>query len=315
MHNPDHALSHHPGEWSWLTTPKCGAPAGGPRSGAILTANVLLAGTYYAAGSLGQILAIPPGNVTLVWPPSGIALAVLLLGGDRLWPGIWLGAFLVNVRTLFDLDPQPRRLPPLLAAGAAIATGSTVQALVGSRLIDYLAGGRSFLDQARGVFRFAAGAMLMCLISSTVGATSLALGGFIPWDAHGLVWRTWWLGDLAGVLVFTPLLLAWLRRLRSAGTPGCSPKPRPSPGCCRPRPWPSSGAGCPPGPRRPTDLPDPDLGGVPLRTARDHGGDLLRGRHGQLEHGAGVRPIPGRDAPDEPLAAPALRVRAGVVDH
>src|SRR6516162_11578247 len=82
---------------------------------------VLLAGAYFVAGSLGQSLAIPPGNVTLVWPPSGIALAALLLGGDRLWPAIWLGALLVNIRTLFDPERRPS-LAASLTAAAAIAT-------------------------------------------------------------------------------------------------------------------------------------------------------------------------------------------------
>jgi integral membrane sensor domain MASE1 len=63
---------------------------------------VLLACAYSAAGSLGQFLAIPPGNVPVVWPASGVALAAVLLWGDRLWPNIWLGSLLVNVRMLFD---------------------------------------------------------------------------------------------------------------------------------------------------------------------------------------------------------------------
>ena len=180
---------------------------------------VLLAVAYFVAGNIGQSLAIPPGNVTLVWPPSGIALAALLLGGDRLWPAIWLGALLVNVRTLFDPALSPS-LAASLTAAAAIATGSTVQALVGRRWIAHLAGGPSFLDRARGVFRFTAGAMMMCLIGSTAGATSLAMAGFIPRDAHGFVWRTWWLGDLAGVLAFTPLLVAWTRRPPARWAPG-----------------------------------------------------------------------------------------------
>src|SRR5215211_7682766 len=51
---------------------------------------------YLATAKVGFLMAIPPGNVTAVWPPSGIALAVLLIWGPRLSPGIWLGAFLAN---------------------------------------------------------------------------------------------------------------------------------------------------------------------------------------------------------------------------
>jgi PAS domain S-box-containing protein len=184
-----------------------------------LTAVGLLAGAYFAAGSVGQVLAISPGNVTVVWPASGIALAVVLLGGGRLWPGIWLGAFLVNVRTLFDPTLAPS-LTASLAVGAAIATGSTAQALAGGRLVARLAGGSRFLERARGVFLFAAGAALMCLIGSAVGASSLALGGFITRTVYWYTWRTWWVGDLAGVIVVAPLILAWSRHPRAAAAAG-----------------------------------------------------------------------------------------------
>jgi integral membrane sensor domain MASE1 len=184
-----------------------------------LTSVGLLAGAYFAAGSLGQVLAISPGNVTVVWPASGIALAVILLGGGRLWPGIWLGAFLVNVRTLFDPTLAPS-LTASLAVGAAIATGSTVQALAGGRLVARLAGGSRFLDRARGVFLFAAGAAILCLIGSVVGASSLALGGFIPRTAYGFTWWTWWLGDVTGVIVIAPLILAWSRHPRATAAAG-----------------------------------------------------------------------------------------------
>lgn len=184
-----------------------------------LTAIGLLAGAYFAAGSLGQILAIPPGNVSVVWPSSGIALAAVLLGGNRLWPGIWLGALLVNVRTLFDPTLAPS-FTASLAVGAAIATGSTAQALAGGRLVARLTGGRRSLERARGVFLFASGAALMCLIASAVGATSLALGGFIPRQAYGFTWWTWWLGDATGVIVVAPLLLTWSQPPRAAAATG-----------------------------------------------------------------------------------------------
>ena len=58
---------------------------------------VILAAGYSLTGIVGLSLAIPPGYATAVWPPSGIALAALLVWGLRVWPGIWVGSFLVNV--------------------------------------------------------------------------------------------------------------------------------------------------------------------------------------------------------------------------
>jgi integral membrane sensor domain MASE1 len=207
-----------------------------------LAAAALLGGAYFAAGCLGQVLAIPPGKVTVVWPSSGIALTAILLWGDRLWPGIWLGVLLVNVRTLFDPTLAPS-LTLSLAVGAAIATGSTVQALAGRRLVPHLTGGRRFLERTRGVLLFAVGAVLMCLIGSAVGASSLALGGFIPRAAFWYIWRTWWLGDMVDVIVVAPLLLAWSQHPRAAAAAGNRVAAAVFSSCCSPRASSSSGAG------------------------------------------------------------------------
>src|SRR5437879_4523641 len=56
-------------------------------------------GIYFVTAKFGLKMDAVSGFATLVWPPTGIALAVLLLYGYRLWPGIFLGAFLVNLVT------------------------------------------------------------------------------------------------------------------------------------------------------------------------------------------------------------------------
>ena len=95
---------------------------------AIATAN-------FVTGRLGLMLALPPGYVTAVFPPAGIALACLLLYGDRVWAGIWLGSFciyLIYLSLLVDLgESGPLKLT---AIAAAIASGSSVQAVSGARL-------------------------------------------------------------------------------------------------------------------------------------------------------------------------------------
>jgi len=68
------------------------------RSYAWLLQIVGVAAAYFVTGKLGTFLAIPPGYATAIWPPSGIALAGILIYGYRAWPGILLGSFLVNSR-------------------------------------------------------------------------------------------------------------------------------------------------------------------------------------------------------------------------
>src|SRR5262245_48328407 len=108
---------------------------------------------YFAAGRLGLRLAIPPGFATAVWPPSGIALAAVLLLGPRTWPGVWLGSFAVNLWVSFDASGVGALLGSV-ALAAGIATGSTLQALVGAFLVRRLIGCARPFDQAHSLFRF-----------------------------------------------------------------------------------------------------------------------------------------------------------------
>jgi PAS domain S-box-containing protein len=160
---------------------------------------VALTGVYFVAGKLGLSLAFIHASATAVWPPTGIALAALLLYGSYLWPAIFLGAFLVNVTTAGSV-----------ASSLGIATGNTLEALLGVWLIKRWAGGRDVFTHARTFFTFAvlvgAGATA---VSATVGVASLAFAGQTSWSRFGEIWLTWWLGDMAGALVLTPALLLW----------------------------------------------------------------------------------------------------------
>lgn len=160
---------------------------------------VLLTTVYFFTARLGLMLAPVGGFATLVWPPSGIALAALLLFGYRLWPGIALGAFLVNIYT---------DAPPLVALG--IATGNTLEPLVGAFALRCVPGFHPSLERLRDVVALLfLAAVLGTTLSATIGVLSLALGGVIPFARFGETWNAWWLGDLVGNLIVAPLLLVW----------------------------------------------------------------------------------------------------------
>jgi PAS domain S-box-containing protein len=164
---------------------------------------------YYLTGRLGRIAAPPPGIATVVWPPSGIALAALVILGYRVWPGIWLGAFLANNWAAL---PHTNALGvfSFFATGAGIDTGSLLQALAGATLFHKFFGSGNPFDRFRQSLIFIGIALAMCLIACTVGVASLYLGGMLPWDAVFGRWWTWWIGDTGGVLVVAPLVLtAW----------------------------------------------------------------------------------------------------------
>ena len=170
-----------------------------------LGATVVLAACYFAAAKLALALAIAPGYATAVWPPSGIALAALLLFGRRLWPGIWAGAALVN----YSVEGGW-----LLAA--SIATGNTLEAVVGVWLVRHFVGAHAAFEGPESAFRFVGAVAVGALVAALIGVATLYLGGRV--DAAALVANayTWWQGDAAGMIVVTPFLLAWLRPMRDA---------------------------------------------------------------------------------------------------
>ena len=163
---------------------------------------LLLAAAYFFAGTFGLSLASVNKSTSAVWPPTGLALAVLVLKGRRLWPGVFLGAFLVNVSTQGNFY-----------TAVAIAVGNTLEAYWGAWLVCRYAGGQRAFERIGNIFSlaFLAG-MVSTFISATIGVTSLSLGGFAKWDSFGSIWLTWWIGDMVSDLTIAPLLMVWARR-------------------------------------------------------------------------------------------------------
>lgn len=167
----------------------------------------LLAAVYCLAGRAGLLLAIPPGFATAVWPPSGIALAALLLGGPRLWPGVLLGSFLVNASMSLDLTSGETALRSMVPA-ALIAGGAAIQALVGWALLVRKPGYPNDLVNSKDIgLLLLLGGPVACVVGASVGTTVLSFAGLVEPSRIAFTWWTWWAGDTIGVLVFTPVLL------------------------------------------------------------------------------------------------------------
>ena len=171
---------------------------------------LVLAAIYAAGARLGLTMAFVAAQVSPVWPPTGIALAAVLLFGYRVWPGIWLGAFVANFGA-----HEP------LGTAAGIAVGNTLEALIGAWLLHRAGGFQAGLNRLGDVLGFVGLAVLAATtISATLGVASLCLGGVQPWSQYRELWWIWWLGDATGALVVTPVLLTYAgapwRRWRSA---------------------------------------------------------------------------------------------------
>lgn len=160
---------------------------------------LLLALVYFAAARLGLSLASLHTNVTPVWPPTGIAIASLLIFGRRVWPGVFLGALVANLLT---------DIPAGSAVGIAI--GNTLEAVVAFWLLQRVVGWRNTLDAVGDVMRFVGcAAILAPVVSATIGSVSLCLGGAAEWANFWSLWLTWWIGDGFGALIVAPFILSW----------------------------------------------------------------------------------------------------------
>ena len=178
----------------------------------LLAKPAAVAAAYYVVGRLGLLLALPPGYATAVWPASGIALAGTLLFGYRVWPGILLASFLINVETSLDTTSTASILNTT-ALAASIGIGASLQAILGAFLIRHFTQYPTALVEARDIIKFVLlGGPASCLVNATWGVTSLLLGGVIQSVDYVFHWWTWWVGDAIGVMTFTPLILIWAAR-------------------------------------------------------------------------------------------------------
>ena len=180
-----------------------GASASPPLQSSLSYAVELLAIglAYFVFAKVGLALASIHPNASPIWPPTGLALAVVMLRGYRVWPAIFLGAWLANATTAGSVY-----------TAAAIAFGNTLESLVGGYLISRWSHGPRTFDTPAGVASFALIALLAATpISATFGVGSLALAADADLFGMASTWLTWWLGDLAGALVITPVIVLWAR--------------------------------------------------------------------------------------------------------
>ena len=162
---------------------------------------VLLAVVYHLAARLGLKMAYVQINTSPVWPPTGIALAALLLFGYNLWPGISLGVFLGSLLNGAQFD---------LALGMAL--GNTLEAIFGAFCLKRFVGFHNAIDRVRDVIGLISFSIISTTIGATLGTLALMLTVLGERQSFPTIWLTWWIGDLLGALVVAPVLLVWMAR-------------------------------------------------------------------------------------------------------
>ena len=169
--------------------------------------NAALLAIYFGAGKFGlSYFGYIHPSASAVWLPTGVAMAAFLLFGLRAVPAVFVGAFLVNVTTAGSV-----------MSSLGVALGNTLEGVLAATLLDRFAGGRAAFDSAAGILKFAGlAAFLSTLVSATIGVESLLQFGYASEEDAAAIWFTWWLGDAAGAVLVTPLVVLWWTKQASA---------------------------------------------------------------------------------------------------
>lgn len=187
------------------------------RSPATVLATAVL---YYGAGRLSLLLAIPPGYVTGIWLPSGVALALTLLRGKPALLGVWIGAFLVELHASGCLPDTPQ----MAWVSAIIACGAMMQTAIGAYLVRRFVRFPTPLVEAQDIFLFLLlGGVAGCLINASLSVPLLLAVEKIPAESATLNWATWWLGDAIGVFITAPLIFIGFGQPREIWRPRLLP--------------------------------------------------------------------------------------------
>ena len=180
------------------------------------SAFALTALCYALAGIAALRLAIPPGYAAPLYPAAGIALASVLMFGRRMLPAIAIGSLCV------DLLPALQHhafSPAMLMVPCVIAIGATLQALLGALLVERLVQQPLTLSEPRDIAAFLGAGIASCLVNPVIATLGLWFVGTVAVADLPMSMSVWWIGDLLGVMIATPIILTLLGRPRNAWAP------------------------------------------------------------------------------------------------
>jgi len=160
---------------------------------------------YVVTGRLALLLAVPPGYGSPIFPPAGISVAGMLIGGRATLPWTFLGSFLLNLWT--DLSAGHEPIATCFVAAVVIAAASMLQAAIGGTILRCVVGYPAPLDNGRDLSRFLFVSPVFCLTSATLSLGGLSILGVVQLPDLAPSWVSWWIGDTLGVLIVSPLML------------------------------------------------------------------------------------------------------------
>ena len=175
---------------------------------------VIVAIFYYLSAQIGILLAFPETKFVPLWPPAGLALALVVLTGYRTWPAITMGSLIANA--IVFLNNELVFSIGTISALTFIAVGNTLEALLGYYLIKNFIKKENPFNKTNDVFKFLIITLIICLIGALANTTGLWLNDMLAADKIVGNIGSCWMGDVVSVLVLTPFILSWIEPFKTS---------------------------------------------------------------------------------------------------
>ncbi len=174
--------------------------------------NLYVAIAYFTLGYIGSLFTIAPSHASPIWPAAGLALAAALVCGRSIFFGLFIGVLSTQIYSFLDFSTPESTLPSLIT-GILSTLGSCAQAFFGAYLIHrYIGKQDELFEEKKIILFFLLGAFIACVIAPTVGISTIYLLGIISFEAIPFGWVTWWIGDIIGIIIFTPIILSFIAK-------------------------------------------------------------------------------------------------------
>lgn len=167
---------------------------------------ILVALLYYLSAELGFFLSFGHSALLPFWPPAGVALALVILFGRRVWPGIAIGSLIIVLRN-FWFGPI-ESVQVLMVITSLITLGSVIEPLVGELMHQRLTRKAYPFSSTVRAFQFVLVALVIPWISAGVAASVLTAVGVVESTLFASTLFSLWARNTVGILLFTPLLLS-----------------------------------------------------------------------------------------------------------
>jgi len=174
---------------------------------------ILVAFIFNVLAFLSFRITVSPDNISPIFPDVGFALAAVLIIGRKALIGVWLGSFVANMFSFWDVSVMLEKpiIETILASGS-VATGVVIGGAISAYLINLVNKGQYPLRTGFSVITFLIISALYCGICSLLCVAAISFWGLNAPNHFISNWTIMWQGDLVGTILITPFILSWLYR-------------------------------------------------------------------------------------------------------